>query len=194
MKSQLLTLLLLGAAAASAHAQAARPAPHDGTTAGVVAVQRVTTPAMADLQASAQRLRESIQILAQKPPGPDRKAALEQAQKALQRTQQAMADLPPEYRVVATQAGAAGDAPSVKIMMAAADSLRDSIHAMAGRPAGPQRNQAIRDANKALIDLQGAIANAYDLTAYQQPSTTTTTTIAVNQLRCEKVPGATLCH
>lgn len=191
MKTRFLpTLLLLGCAAAAANAQTARPPLNDDAHGAVVAVQPVSTPAMRDLQASAQRLRESIEVLAHKAPGPERQAALDAARQALRETQQAMVDLPPEYRASGTQAGTAGYDPSVKLMMQAADSLRDSIHAMAERPAGPARNQAIRDANRALVDLQGAMANAYDLTALQHP----TTTLAVNQMRCEKHAGMTVCH
>ena len=75
-------------------------------------------------------------------------------------------------------------------LMQAADSLRDAIHAMAERPAGPGRNQAIRDANRALLDLQAAMANAYDLTALQHKRTT----LAVQDLRCERLADATVCH
>jgi hypothetical protein len=59
-----------------------------------------------------------------------------------------------------------GYAPSVQALMHAADSLRDSIHAMAREPASPERNQAIAQANRALLDTQVAMVNAYDHTAF----------------------------
>jgi hypothetical protein len=137
----------------------------------VLAVQPVYTQAMQALQDSAQRLRESIQQLAQKAPGPERQVALDRARAALLKTQQAMLDLPPSDRVVGTVSSTAEYDASVKKLMAAADSLRGSIQEMATQPAGPGRNQAVRDANRALLDTQAAMANAYDLTAFPRERT-----------------------
>jgi len=195
MTSRLLpTVLLLGLAIPAAYAQSAT-APV-AVAPGVVATQPVRTPAMRDLMQSAQQLRESIQALAQKAPGPERKIALDSAREALRRTQQAMLDLPPQYRATGTQASTAGYDPSVRQLMKSADDLRASIHAMAREPAGPGRNQAIRDSNRALLDIQAAMANAYDLTAFRNPQTTTTRTmhVAVDELRCDKLAGMLACH
>lgn len=61
---------------------------------------------------AAQRLRESIQALAQQKPGMERDIALNAAREALYDTQQAMIQLPPELR---SRAGAApGD--SMKLL------------------------------------------------------------------------------
>jgi len=74
----------------------------------------------------------------------------------------------------------AGYDQSVRALMAAADSLRASIHVMAREPAGEQRNQAIRDANRALIETQVAMANAYDATAFPHR----TATMGAGPLQC----------
>src|SRR5205085_9634363 len=124
----------------------------------------------------AQRLRESIQQLAQKPPGPEREVALKEARAALLRTQQAMVDVPPSERVVGTVSSTAGYDESVRKLMAAADGLRDAVQEMATQPAGARRNQAIRDANRALLDTQTAMANAYDLTAFPSERTVSVST------------------
>src|SRR3569833_1425163 len=169
MNSSLLpACLLLGLALPAAYAQGTPPAVGTVTQTTVVTVQPGPTATMRDLEASAQRLREAIQVLAHKAPGPERRVALDEARKALRRTQQAMLDLPPQDRVAGTQDSTAGYDPSVRELMKSADALRDSIHAMAHQAAGPGRNQAIRDANVALLDIQSAMANAYDLTAHRQ--------------------------
>lgn len=74
--------------------------------------------------------------------------------------------VPVATQAVAVQPAHAGYAPSVQALMQAADSLRDSIHAMARQPASPERNQAIHDANHALVETQSAMVNAYDQTAF----------------------------
>lgn len=61
------------------------------------------TRAMERLQQSAQKLRESVQAMADQPSGPRRNAAARQAREAIVETQQAMIDLPPQLR---SQAGA----------------------------------------------------------------------------------------
>ena len=144
------------------------------TRAAVVTTTTTTasSAAMQRLDATAQELRQAIGLLARKPPGAERDVALAEAQKALLKTQQAMIDLPPEYRIITTARAPQGYDPSAKELMAAADSLRDSIHVMAREPASERRNQAIRDANRALLDMQASMANAYDATAFA-PQTTT---------------------
>ena len=51
------------------------------------------------------------------------------------------------------------DARAVEALQAAAQRLRDAIHAMADAPAGTQRNEAIQAGNKALAETQAAMAN-----------------------------------
>lgn len=187
MNSRLLpACLLIGLALPAAYAQTSQPAP----TTIVTVQQPAATTSLRDLELSAQRLRASIQVLAQKAPGPERRIALDEARKALRETQQAMLDLPPQDRFVPSRDGSAGYDPSVRELMKSADALRDSIHAMAHQPAGPRRNQAIHDANVALLDIQSAMANAYDMTA----SRPTTTTLAVNSMKCEMLAGVEVCH
>lgn len=126
----------------------------------VISTQPQHTEAMQKLTQAAQRLRESIQAMAQKKTGPDRDAAMSQAQEALLDTQRAMVQLPPEMRSLGTVSTASYD-ESVKKLMKAADSLRESIQAMAQQPAGERRNAAIRQANEALLETQSAMAMAY---------------------------------
>ena len=50
------------------------------------------------------------------------------------------------------------DAKPIQNLEAAAQRLRDAIHALAKAPAGPQRNQAIHDGNRALMEVNEAMA------------------------------------
>ena len=50
------------------------------------------------------------------------------------------------------------DATPVHQLEAAAQRLRDAVHEMAQAPAGPKRNEAIRQANRTLLEVQNAIA------------------------------------
>jgi hypothetical protein len=166
-----LAVLTLGCALATGWAPAqAMDAPATASASTVVQLQPNDTPAMRKLRNSAQHLREAIQAMAQKPPGPERDRAIAEANQALLTTQRAMLDLPPQLRAHGT-VDTAGYGESVKTLMKAANTLRDSIHAMARQPAGPGRDQAIRDANRALLDTQVAMANAYDSTAFTQQHT-----------------------
>lgn len=117
--------------------------------------------AMKKLQESAQRLRESLQAMAQKKAGPDRDRAMEQAHQALFETQRAMTALPPDLR------GSAAVPPgnydqAVKKLMGAADSLRDSIIAISEQPAGESRDRAVERAQQALWETRLALVSAYD--------------------------------
>jgi sporulation protein YlmC with PRC-barrel domain len=98
---------LLFAAPHSALAQAAAPAtmpsgtPQRTETPGGPAAPNSNvghTQAMERLTQAAQRLRESIQAMAQQPPGERRNQAMTQAREALMSTQQAMMQLPPDMR------------------------------------------------------------------------------------------------
>ncbi len=159
--------LLLGMAAGAAQAQSFAPGPA-GSTESVTIVQPAGGPAMHKLATSAQRLRDAIQLMSEKPAGPERDTAIARAQSALRATEQAMADLPPAPQATGPVRNTAGYDTSVRALMAAADALRDSIHAMAARPAGAGRNQAIREANRALLRTQVAMADAYDATTYPE--------------------------
>jgi hypothetical protein len=135
----------------------------------VTSVAPVYTEPMMELQHAAQRLRETIQALAQQPPGPRREQAMSDARRALYEAQEAMIQLPPQYRVsgvVATDGQINRTQPvrdsafedAVKELQAAADRLRDSIQAMAQEPAGARRDAAIRQADKALLETKAAMA------------------------------------
>lgn len=159
--SLLVAAVLASATCAGAFAQGT---PASDARPPVLTEQPAYTPAMRRLTDAAQHLRESIQAMARKPAGPERDAAIAQADRALRATQRAMLDLPPGLRVTG-MVDKSGYDGSVKKLMQSADTLRDSIHAMASEPAGPRRNRAIRDANRALVDTQVAMATAYDATA-----------------------------
>ena len=60
---------------------------------------------------------------------------------------------------VSTVPAKPADAKPVETLEAAAQRLRDAIHALAKAPAGPQRTQAIRDGNRALMEVNEAMAN-----------------------------------
>lgn len=140
--------------------QSTTSAPGTAGSADVMSVKPVHTESMEKLQLAAQRLRESIQAMAQKQPGAEREYAIGQAHEALLQTQQAMLALPPELRSTGTVSNENYD-ESVKKLMKAADSLRESIQAMARQPAGEGRNRAMEQANQALWDTQMAMVSAY---------------------------------
>ncbi|HYD76495.1 beta/gamma crystallin domain-containing protein [Ramlibacter sp.] len=157
------TVLALVAACAVAGGTATAQSGNDkpGASGGtVVSRQAIPTQAMQRLQDSADRLRQSIQALAQKPPGPERERAISNAHDALLRTQQAMMALPPDMRVAGMTSTADYD-KSVKQLMKSADSLRQSIQEMAQQPAGERRNEAIQQAHRALWETQAAMIDAY---------------------------------
>jgi hypothetical protein len=135
---------------------------------GVYSATPIHSESMNALVRAAQRLRESVQSLAQKPAGAERDKTIELAKKALVDTQQAMIALPAEYRVEGivvsnrpivksdpAQNRTFGD--SMKELQLASDRLHQAIQAMAQRPAGPQRNDAIKQAHVALFETEQAI-------------------------------------
>jgi len=158
-----------GSGSANAQSQG-KSAAAPGKSAQLYSATPLHTESMASLERAAQRLRESIQSLAQKPAGPEREAAMQAANKALLDTQQAMIDLPAEYRVAGM---VVSNQPIVKVnpaqnrtfgdsmqeLQRAADQLRESIQAMAQRPAGSDRNAAIKQAHQALYKTQQAMVN-----------------------------------
>lgn len=151
----------LSVGAAVAQSTGDKAASSDGA---VASRQAVPTQSMQRLQTAADRLRQSIQALAQKPPGPERERAIANAHDALLRTQQAMMALPPDMRSAGTVSTADYD-QSVKQLTKSADSLRQAIQQMAQQPVGERRNQAIQQAHRALWETQAAMVAAY------QPST-----------------------
>lgn len=155
------TLVLAAACALGGGALAAQHTGAPSAAGAAVRSQAADTPAMQQLREAADRLRQSIQALAQQAPGPQRERAIVEAHQALLGTQQAMMDLPPHLRSSGGSVSAAGYDESVKKLMKSADSLRQAIQEMAQQPAGERRNQAIRDANKALWDTRSAMIAAY---------------------------------
>lgn len=153
-----MTAAWAGAQAPANPADAQRGVPLGAGT--VVSAQPDPTEAMQKLSQAAQRLRESIQALAQKPAGSERDRGIMQAQEALLETQRAMLQLPPEMRSQGAASTATYD-ESVQKMVKASEALRASIEAMNKAPAGEGRNQAIRQANEALLETHAAMALAY---------------------------------
>lgn len=156
-----LASLALLAAGAGAQVSATAPAQPPAVT----SVQPVYTPEMRRLRDASQRLRDAIHAMARQAPGPERALAIRQADDALLQTQRAMIDLPPGMRASGTVSTADYDR-SVKELMRASDALRDAIHAMARQQPGERRNEAIRDADRALMQAQVAMATAYDSSTY----------------------------
>lgn len=145
----------------------------ENSSAGASADATKASEPMMHLQKAAQRLRESIQAMAQEKPGTRRNQAIKDAQDALVEAKGAMAQLPPEFRDSApadstgstSGSGASGSTGSNKgdsskameRLQKAAQQLRESSQAMAQEPAGPRRNEAIRTSNRALMDVNEAM-------------------------------------
>ena len=146
------------------------------STAGISLAQKEQTPAaegaggstapanygesMVRLQQAAEKLREAVQAMAQQPAGPQRNEAMDEARDALVETQRAMVRLPPELR------RGAGLEPNytqaAERLQEAARRLRDAVHEMTQQPAGKRRDQAIEQANRALLDTQQAMLELPD--------------------------------
>ncbi|TFZ01127.1 hypothetical protein [Ramlibacter rhizophilus] len=168
----LLASLLLGAGIAAAQTtsgstssdtttsgtpSASTQAPGAGPGAPLSAAEQ---QAVEKLQQAANRLRESIQAMQSKPEGSERVGAIRQTQQALNETHEAMLALPENLRNAPGVSTTTYD-ESVRKLMQAADSLRDSIQSMAKLPAGDARNNAIKQANDALMQTHSAVAQAY---------------------------------
>jgi sporulation protein YlmC with PRC-barrel domain len=136
------------------------------------------TAAMKRLQDSAQRLRESIQAMAQHPPGANRDKAIKDAQQALYDTNEAMIQLPPDMRTVSgdktqgtgttASAGGSGSARSSNVSEAeykkstqelqqSSQQLHSAIQAISQQPQGQRRDQAIQEAKQALNEVGQAM-------------------------------------
>ena len=132
---------------------------------------QLTPTAMNELKASAQRLRNAAQDMAQQPAGTRRNDAIREANEALAEVKQAMVSLPqadrgargyavgsPSSTVGSGSVGSKDYSKSMKDLLDAAQRLRDSVHVMASEPAGTGRNNAIHEVNRALFDTEQAMA------------------------------------
>lgn len=137
---------------------------------GVISAAPVYSHSMLELRHAAQRLRETIQALAQQPTGSGRQHAMSDTRTALYDTQQAMIRLPSEYRVsgyvlsngpVRRTSSAENQTfgNAVQELQLAADRLRDAIQSMSDLPAGARRNDAIKQAHEALFATQQALSS-----------------------------------
>jgi len=149
--------MLLAAGAACAQTSAASGA-GTGDKAGLQVGRVDHTRSMDNLMSAAQRLRESIQQLAQQEPGPKRASAMEAAREALILTQRAMLQLPPELRVEDVRIREAKDWPKAMARLdSAAQKLRESAEAMSKQAAGKGRDDAIATVKKALAETEEAM-------------------------------------
>ena len=134
---------------------AAAPADAPSASAGA----RVDAKPIHELEAAAQRLRDAIHVMAQAAAGQKRTAAIRDANVALARTQAAMANLPPELLLAG---GREGDyAHAMDRLEQAAQDLRDASHALATEPSSERRNAAMERIDKALLDTQQTMLDAY---------------------------------
>ena len=134
---------------------------------------RASTSQFNELQRAAQRLRESIQAMAQMAPGAQRDQAIRSAHEALFDTNQAMLRLPVEYRGSAfswsASQNAQARAPSgqsaeqaMAQLQKASDRLYSAVHSMARESVTGRRASAIKEANEALVETHTAMAWVYD--------------------------------
>lgn len=116
------------------------------------------TKTMDALLRAAQKLRESIQALAQQPAGPKRTQAMEAARDALVTTQRAMLDLPPETRVESVKKIEAKDWPKAAARLKeASETLNDALQTLSKQSAGKGRADAMAKARQALEKTQQAM-------------------------------------
>ena len=135
--------------------------------------------ALEHLQQAAQRLRDSIQAMAKEPAGERRNQAIKEAQDALLRANSALsavyqphmgsAPLAPGASGVTSSAGGGytggavypkSDAEytaAMENLLKAGQRFREAIQSMAQLQQGPQRDQAIKDAQQALVDTNAAM-------------------------------------
>lgn len=114
------------------------PANTRSSSGAVTRTEPLDSHAMQRLKEAAERLRQSIQVLAQKAPGAERAAALDAAQTALIETQQAMIAMPPEMRRWGTASTVDYD-KSVKALTQSAESLRQAVDPATARAHGIER-------------------------------------------------------
>jgi len=159
MQSKLTTLVLAAALSGIWLPATADSAARDKAAASSVvdAPPPNYSDSMARLQEAAQRLRESIQSMAQQPSGERRDAALEQAHKALFDAQQAMIQLPPEMYVTEGAESLPNYTVAMERLQQAAQKLRESVQAMAQAAAGKNADAAMRQAREAILETQQAM-------------------------------------
>lgn len=125
------------------------------------------TPAMRDLLDAAQALRESIQVMARKPEGAERDAAMDEARRALRQAQRGMLDLPANLRSTGDRIVDHRPAPvstsekrgsALEELRQASERLFAAVTAMYAAPSMSVPEKAIADAHVALADAQGAMA------------------------------------
>lgn len=145
------------------------PAPSVATTQSDV--QSSYSPELERLLKASQGLRSAVQTLAQKQPGSQRTVAIAMAHQALNLTNQAMSQLPPEMRADPTptsnsksgsgSTGSIGSQPdnpqSMEALQKAAEQLVKSVQAMADEPVGERRDAAVKAAQQALYDANQAM-------------------------------------
>ena len=141
-----------GARGASPAHAASAAGPQTKTAAAAAANAAADPRAMEALQTAAQRLRDAIQTLAQAPAGEQRNAAIRQANRTLLDVHGAMMALPPE--VQSAPSNEAHYKQAMDRLQGAAQRLRDAAQALAQQPASPQRTEAVRTINKALLETQ----------------------------------------
>lgn len=154
MRNQIVFLSLSAALAAAPCALAQT----SSASAGASAVSTDPSASMARLQEAAQRLRDSIQAMAQQPLERGRNNAIDAANLALFDVQRAMIQLPPELRAGPGTDNHPNYTQSYERLKQAAQKLRDSVQAMAQQPAGERRTRAADAAREALIETQEAMA------------------------------------
>lgn len=160
----------VAAAFFAAHAAAqTESASQPAANARVVSAVPRYTDTMKDLLNAAQRLRESVQVLAMQPASRDRDEAMSQARRALMEAQRTMLDLPAGLRSTGERVVRDGDpgitagqprrprGTPMEELRAASDRLLDAVNAMSDQPAGERRDRAIADAHAAVGDAHAAM-------------------------------------
>ncbi|HWH38510.1 MAG TPA: hypothetical protein VNU21_01645 [Usitatibacter sp.] len=159
--------LAILAAGPLADASAAANATAPAQSPGVLSAVPKYTPAMRDLLDAAQALRESIQVMARKPEGAERDAAMDEARRALRQAQRSMLDLPPNLRSTGDRIVDHRPAPvstsekrgsALEELRQASDRLFAAVTAMYAAPSMSVPEKAIADAHLALADAQGAMS------------------------------------
>lgn len=119
--------------------------------------------AVQNLLAAAQSLRESIQRLAQTPPGERRTQAIREGNEALIKVQSAIVALPPE--LLLADANENDYKKALDKMKQASDRLHTAANALANQPPGKRRDEAIRRVNTALLETNEAMLTGLQLSA-----------------------------
>jgi hypothetical protein len=152
-----------GIHAAQSGSQPQQPAGASADKGDLMTTQVDHKKAMQNLLESAQKLRESIQAMAQQPAGDKRSSAMAAARDALVKTQQAMIDLPPEMRVESVEKVKATDWPkAAQRLQEASVRLDEAIQGMSKQKDGKGRSDAVAKARTALEQTQQAMLSLPD--------------------------------